>query len=76
MSPGTYALISFAPQASAAEITKLLQTYKMAIVEGPAGEMYTVRLAMTGMPKEELARIIKQLQDEKTVRFVYPKSGD
>ena len=45
----------------------------MAIVEGPAGEMYTVRLAMTGMPKEELARIIKQLQDEKTVRFVGPK---
>ncbi len=70
---GTEALISFTPQASVAEITKLLQAYKMAIVEGPAGEIYTVRLAMTGMPKEELARIIKQLQDEKTVRFVGPK---
>jgi anti-sigma-K factor RskA len=70
---GTEALISFAPQASAAEITKLLQTYKMSIVEGPAGEIFTVRLAMTGMPKEELARIVKQLQDEKTVRFVGPK---
>jgi anti-sigma-K factor RskA len=70
---GTEALISFSPQASVAEITKLLQTYKMAIVEGPAGEIYTVRLAMTGMPKEELARIVKQLQDEKTVRFVGPK---
>jgi len=74
--PGTEALISFAPQASVAEITKLLQTYKMAIVEGPTGEMYTVRFAMTGMPKEELARVIKQLQDEKTVRFVGQKSGD
>jgi anti-sigma-K factor RskA len=70
---GTEALISFTPQASVSEITKLLQTYKMAIVEGPAGEIYTVRLAMTGMPKEELARIIKQLQDEKAVRFVGPK---
>jgi hypothetical protein len=70
---GTEALISFTPQASVAEITKLMQTYKMSIVEGPAGEIYTVRLAMTGMPKEELARIVKQLQDEKTVRFVGPK---
>ena len=74
--PGTDALISFAPQATAAEITKLLQTYKMAIVEGPTGEMYTVRLAVTGIPKEELARIIKQLQDEKAVRFVGQKSAD
>jgi hypothetical protein len=31
------------PAGDAAEITKLLQTYKMAIVEGPSGEMYTVR---------------------------------
>jgi anti-sigma-K factor RskA len=74
--PGTDALISFAPQATAAEITKLLQTYKMAIVEGPAGEIYTVRLAVTGIPKEELARIIKQLQDEKAVRFVGQKPAD
>jgi hypothetical protein len=72
--PGTDALISFAPQATAGEITKLLQTYKMAIVEGPTGEIYTVRLAVTGIPKDEMARIIKQLQDEKSVRFVGPKA--
>jgi len=74
--PGTDALISFAPTATAAEITKLLQAYKMAIVEGPTGEMYTVRLAVTGIPKEELAKVIKQLQDEKAVRFVGQKSAD
>jgi hypothetical protein len=73
--PGTDALISFAPQATAGEITKLLQSYKMAIVEGPTGEVYTVRLAVTGIPKDEMARVIKQLQDEKAVRFVGPK-GD
>jgi hypothetical protein len=72
--PGTDALISFAPQATAGEITKLLQSYKMAIVEGPTGEIYTVRLAVTGIPKDEMARIIKQLQDEKSVRFVGPKA--
>jgi anti-sigma-K factor RskA len=74
--PGSEALIAFVPQANVAEITKLLQSYKMSIVEGPTGEMYTVRFAMTGMPKEELARIIKQLQDEKTVRFVGQKSAE
>jgi anti-sigma-K factor RskA len=73
---GTDALISFAPTATAADITKLLRTYKMEIVEGPRGEMYTVRLAMTGMPKEELAKLIKQLQDEKAVRFVGPKPNE
>ncbi len=73
---GTYALISFSPQASAAEITKLMQTYNMKIVEGPSGEMYTVKLAVTGMPKEDLGRLIKQLQDEKTVRFVGQKSAE
>jgi hypothetical protein len=71
---GTDALISFAPQATAAEITKLLQSYKMAIVEGPAGEVYTVRVAVTGIPKEEMAKVIKQLQEEKAVRFVGPKA--
>jgi anti-sigma-K factor RskA len=74
--PGTFALISFAPTASAADITKLMQTYNMKIVEGPSGEMFTVKLAVTGMPKEELARLIKQLQDEKTVRFVGQKSAE
>jgi anti-sigma-K factor RskA len=72
----TEAMIGFTSQANIAEITKLMQTYKMAIVDGPASDMYTVRFAMTGMPKEELGRVLKQLQDEKTVRFVYPKSGD
>ena len=70
---GTYALISFAPQASVAEVTKLLETYKIVVIEGPTGGVYTVRLAMTGMPKEELARTVKKLQDESVVRFIGPK---
>jgi hypothetical protein len=28
---------------------------------------------MTGMPKEELARTVKKLQDEPAVRFIGPK---
>lgn len=74
---GTYAYLSFAPQATAAEITKFLETYKIAMVEGPSGGgVYTVRLAMTGMPKEELAKLVKKLQDESVVRFVGPKPAE
>ena len=73
----TYAMMSFSPQASIADVNKLLETYKIAVVEGPSGGgVFTVRLAMTGMPKEELARLVKQLQDEKAVRFVGPKPAE
>src|SRR5215213_6073634 len=70
---GAYALISFSPQASVADVTKLLESYKIAVIEGPTGGVYTVRLALTGMPKEELARTVKKLQDEPAVRFIGPK---
>lgn len=74
---GTFAMISFAPQATAAEITKFLETHKIAMVEGPSGGgVYTVRLALTGMPKEELARTVKKLQDESVVRFIGPKPAE
>ena len=74
INPATYAYLSFKPQATAAEITKFLETYKIAMVEGPSGGgVYTVRLAMTGMPKEDLARTVKKLQDESVVRFIGPK---
>jgi anti-sigma-K factor RskA len=74
---GTYALIRFAPEATAGDMNKLLESHKIAIVDGPSGGgVYTVRLAMTGMPKEELARTVKKLQDESVVRFIAPKSAE
>jgi len=74
---GTYALIRFAPEATAGDMNKLLESHKIAIVDGPGGGgVYTVRLAMTGMPKEELARTVKKLQDESVVRFIAPKSAE
>lgn len=71
---GSYALISFAPQATAAQITKFLETYKIALVDGPrVGGLYKVKVAVTGLPKEELARIVRQMQSESTVvRFAAP----
>jgi hypothetical protein len=73
---GTYAMISFAPQATAGEITKLLETYNISLVEGPNGGVYKVRLAVTSLPKEEVAKVLKRLQDESSVRFVGPTSAD
>jgi anti-sigma-K factor RskA len=68
---GTYGLIRFAPEATSADVNKLLETYKIAIVDGPIpGGMYKVRFALTAMPKEELGRLLKKLQDEGTVRFI------
>ena len=70
---GSFALVRFAPQASAADITKLLEDQKASIVSGPsAGGLYRIRVAATALPKEELARIVKQLQDNKAVGFAAP----
>ena len=74
---GTYALIRFAPEATTGDVSKLLESYKLVIVDGPSGGgVYTVRVAVTGMPKEDLARTVKKLQDESVVRFIAPKSTE
>lgn len=69
---GAFALIRFAPNATAADITKFLEDNKAVVVDGPKAGMYRVRVAVTGMPKEELARIVKQMQDNKAVSFAAP----
>ena len=69
---GAFALVRFAPNATAADITKFLEDNKAVVVDGPKNGMYRVRLAVTGIPKEELARIIKQMQDNKNVSVVAP----
>jgi anti-sigma-K factor RskA len=74
---GTYGLIRFAPEATTAEVNKLLESYKIAIVDGPSGGgMYKVRLAVTSLPKEEIAKVLKRLQDENSVRFIGPTPAE
>ena len=68
---GSFALIRFAPQASSEDITKFLEANKLSIAAGPmAGGLYRVRVAVTGIPKAELARIVKKLQEDKVVGFI------
>ncbi len=68
---GAFTLIRFAPQASSDDITKFLEANKLQIASGPmAGGLYRVRVAMTGLPKGELANIVKKLQEDKVVGFI------
>ena len=68
---GAFTLIRFAPQASSDDITKFLEVNKLSIAAGPmAGGLYKVRVAVTGIPKGELARIVKKLQEDKVVEFI------
>jgi hypothetical protein len=71
---GSYALVGFAPQASAADVTKFLEDYQASVVDGPrSGGLYRVRVSAAALPKADLARIVKQMQaDSKVVRFVAP----
>jgi len=68
---GTFALIRFEPRASAADITKFMETNKLRLVDGPrAGGLYRVRVAPTQLPQDELAALIKQLQGDSIVAFI------
>jgi anti-sigma-K factor RskA len=70
---GTFAMVRFARQASAAEITNFLQNYQAALVDGPTpGGLYRVRLAMTSLAKEELGRIIEKMRRERIVESADP----
>lgn len=68
---GAFTLIRFAPQASSDDITKFLESNRLSIAAGPmAGGLYKVRVAVTGIPKGELANIVKKLQADKVVGFI------
>jgi len=70
-SVGAFTLIRFAPQASSDDITKFLEANKLSIAAGPmAGGLYKVRVAVTGIPKGELANIVKKLQQDKVIGFI------
>jgi hypothetical protein len=76
-SEGSYAVVRFAPQATANDITNFLGAYKATLVEGPlnvGGQLYRIRLSETKLPKEEVGKIVRQMQSEsKVVGFVAAK---
>ena len=68
---GAFALIRFAPQASAGDIAKFLEANKVSIVDGPTtGGMYRVKVPAKS--KDEAAAIIKKLAENKLVELSAP----
>lgn len=70
---GSFALVGFAPTATAADITALLQGLKASIAEGPRAGLYRVRLSDEPLARDALEAAVKTLRDAKTiVRFAAP----
>ena len=68
---GTYALIRFQPQVSAADITRFLDTNKFSIAAGPlAGALFRVRIAPTRLAKTDRDRLITTVQTDQVVSFI------
>src|SRR6266851_5041451 len=69
---GAFAVVGFAPQATAAEITKFLGAHKATLVQGPLKTGgYRIRLSETSLPDDEVSAIIKRMQEEsKVVSFI------
>ena len=76
-SDGSFAVVRFAPQATATDITNFLGAYKATVVEGPlnmGGQLYRIRLSETKLPQDEVGRIIREMQsDSKVVGFIAAK---
>lgn len=70
---GSYALIRFQPQASAADIGKFLEDNKLSLTSGPsAGGLYRVRIAAERLPGNDLTALVKKLQGNSVVGFIAP----
>jgi hypothetical protein len=70
---GTYVLIRFKPEASAGEVAAFLQTNKLVILGGPTTSgLFRVRVAPTKLAPQDLARLVKSMQDDKVIGFIAP----
>lgn len=70
---GSFALIRFTPEATAADITRFLETNQLTVVGGPqSGGMFKVRVADAKAGKDEVGRIIERIQGDRLVGFAAP----
>ena len=67
---GSFVLIRFAPQASAADVTAFLEAHKASIAGGPSGGFYRVRVAEQVLPKDKLTSIINDMSKDRVVGFI------
>ena len=71
---GAYALVRFNPGASAADITRFFDQHKASLVEGPrAGGIYRIKVAPANVSRDEAAKIVARLaEDKNVVAFIVP----
>jgi anti-sigma-K factor RskA len=74
---GTFAMVRFAREASAGEITRFLEEYQATLVDGPKpGGFYRVRITMKTLAKEELAHIVSRMRQERVVETANAGDSD
>jgi hypothetical protein len=68
-------VIRFVPQATLGDITKFLDAHHAAVVDGPKkGQLYSIRLPVSGTDKPEMAKFVQRMQAEsKIVEFIATK---
>jgi hypothetical protein len=71
---GTFVLVGFTPQVTTADLTTFLAANKATIVDGPSSEgLYKIRVATTKLARDDLAAIVKRMQDDsRVIRFAAP----
>jgi anti-sigma factor RsiW len=61
----------FSAQASSTEITAFLEANNLQVTGGPSpGGLYRLRLAGTKLPKDELAALVRKLQQDKRIDLI------
>jgi anti-sigma factor RsiW len=68
---GVRALVRFAPETRIADITQFLDTYNASILAGQKAGMFRVQFEKR-MTKDEIAGLMKKVEQEKIVSFVAP----
>src|SRR5262245_21222222 len=69
-SEGTFAVVRFTSQATVTEINNFLGAYKATVVEAPMKNQpghYLIKLSESKLPEGEVARIIRQMQEESKI---------
>jgi hypothetical protein len=71
---GTFLLIAFGPEATAAQILRVLEAHKASIVDGPiAGGIFRIKVSDKALTADALRAIVASMRNESTiVRFVAP----
>ena len=71
---GAFALVRFNPAASVADITRFFDQHKASLVEGPrAGGIYRIKVAANNLSKDETAKIVARMaEDKNVVAFIAP----